>query len=91
MYLTSPVLNRSSVIQCFERGDTIEMCNGMTFDFYTRLSHLVSSIDAQPNVSTSSSEHPLGFEIVSRRGYSRPCLTCTCVVLDIEKVCLVRV
>ena len=30
----SPALNRSSEIQCFERSDTIEICDG---DFYAGL------------------------------------------------------
>ena len=36
----SPALNGSSAIQCFERGDAIEICDGITFDFYTGLSHI---------------------------------------------------
>ena len=29
-----PVLNRSSVLQCFERGNAVEIRNGIMFDFY---------------------------------------------------------
>ena len=32
-----PDLNRSSAVWCFERDDTIEICEGITLDFYTGL------------------------------------------------------
>ena len=35
--LMSPALNRSSEIQHFERSDTIEICSGERFNFYTGL------------------------------------------------------
>ena len=38
----SPALNGSSVLQCFERSNTVEICNGITFDFYPGLPHVVS-------------------------------------------------
>ena len=34
----SPVLNGSTVLQHFEHGNTIKICNG--FDLYLRLPHL---------------------------------------------------
>ena len=37
----SPALNGSSVIRRFEGNDAIEICDGITFDFYTGLPHLV--------------------------------------------------
>ena len=37
----SPALNGSSEIRRFERGDTIEICNGIIFDFYTGLPHII--------------------------------------------------
>ena len=37
----SPTLNKSSAIWCFERGDVIEIHNGITFDFYTGLPHML--------------------------------------------------
>ena len=33
----SPALNESSAIQCFEGSNTIKICDGITFDFYTGL------------------------------------------------------
>ena len=36
----SPTLNGSSVLQRFERGNVVEMCNGTMFDFYLRLPHV---------------------------------------------------
>ena len=36
----SPALNGSSAIRRFERSDAIEIRNGITFDFYTGLSHI---------------------------------------------------
>ena len=36
----SPVLNGSSVIQCFEHSDAIEIHDGISFDFYIGLPHL---------------------------------------------------
>ena len=35
-----PTLNKSSVIRCFKGSDVIEICDGITFDFYTGLSHM---------------------------------------------------
>ena len=37
----SPVLNESSAIRHFEGSDAIEICDGITFDFYTGLPHVV--------------------------------------------------
>ena len=33
----SPALNGSSVLQCFEHSNVIEICNGVMFDFYLGL------------------------------------------------------
>ena len=33
----SPALNGSSAVQRFEGSDVIEICDGITFDFYTGL------------------------------------------------------
>ena len=40
-------LNRSSVLQCFKRGNAIEICNGIMFDFYLEQSdmHVVTRIE----------------------------------------------
>ena len=40
----SPALNGSSEIQCFEHSDRIEICDGIIFDFYTRLPHMYINI-----------------------------------------------
>ena len=40
----SPALNKSSVVQCFECSDVIKIHDGMTFDFYTGLSHMYISL-----------------------------------------------
>ena len=37
----SPALNGSSEIQRFERSDAIEIHDGIIFNFYTRLAHIV--------------------------------------------------
>ena len=39
----SPALNGSSAIQRFERSNAIEICNGITFDFYTGLPHIINA------------------------------------------------
>ena len=58
----------SSIILCFERGDTIKICRLLPRKTVT-FSFQYTGVGAQTNVSsTSSSEHPLGFEIVSRSG-----------------------
>ena len=36
----SPALNGSSVLRRFERSNAIEICDGITFDFYMGLPHL---------------------------------------------------
>ena len=37
----SPALNGSSALERFERGNEIEILNGIMFDFYPRLPHLL--------------------------------------------------
>ena len=37
----SPALNGSSVIQHFEHSDAIKIHDGMIFDFYMRLPHII--------------------------------------------------
>ena len=37
----SPTFNRSSTLQCFERGNMVEIRNGMMFDFYPGLPHIL--------------------------------------------------
>ena len=37
----SPALNGSSVLECFERSNAIEMRNGIMFDFYPGLPHII--------------------------------------------------
>ena len=37
----SPTLNGSSAIRRFERSDAIEIHDGITFDFYTGLPHML--------------------------------------------------
>ena len=43
----SPTLNGSSALQCFERCNTIKICNGIMFNFYPGLPHLLNCIWAQ--------------------------------------------
>ena len=33
-------LNGCFVLQCFEGGNAVELCNGVMFDFYTGLPHM---------------------------------------------------
>ena len=35
----SPALSGSSAIQCFKHSNAIEICDGISFDFYTGLPH----------------------------------------------------
>ena len=37
----SPALNRHSVLEHFERGNAIEIRNGIMFDFYPGLLHVI--------------------------------------------------
>ena len=39
----SPALNGRSAIRCFEGSDVIEIRNGISFDFYTGLPHVVEN------------------------------------------------
>ena len=36
----NPALNGSSVLECFEHGNVMEICNGIMFDFYPGLPHI---------------------------------------------------
>ena len=40
----SPALNGSSAIRRFEGSDAIEIRNGITFDFYTGLPHMLHTV-----------------------------------------------
>ena len=40
----SPALKGSSALECFEGGNVIEIRNGIMFDFYTGLPHIVFNI-----------------------------------------------
>ena len=37
----SPALNGSSAQERFKRGNAIEICNGIMFDFYLGLPHMI--------------------------------------------------
>ena len=39
----SPTLNGSSAIQRYEGSDVIEICNGIAFNFYTGLPHILKN------------------------------------------------
>ena len=36
----SPALNESTTLECFERGNTVEIRNEIMFDFYPGLPHI---------------------------------------------------
>ena len=40
----SPAFNSSPVLQHLERGNAVEIRNGITFDFYLGLPHLLSTV-----------------------------------------------
>ena len=37
----SPALNGSTMLQRFEHSNAVEICNGIMFDFYPGLSHMI--------------------------------------------------
>ena len=37
----SPTLNESSVIRLFKHSNVIKVCDGITFDFYTGMPHIL--------------------------------------------------
>ena len=39
--LMRPALNGSSALQHFKHSNAVELCNGITFNFYVGLSHLL--------------------------------------------------
>jgi len=41
----SPILNRSSALQHFERSNAVEIRNGRMFDFYLGLPHIYMKLD----------------------------------------------
>jgi len=41
----SPALNRSSLLERFERSNAIEICNGIMFDFYPGLPHIAVHVE----------------------------------------------
>ena len=45
----SPALNGSSVVRRFEGNDVIEICDGITFNFYTGLPHICIYIMSSPS------------------------------------------
>ena len=48
----SPTLNGSTALQCFERGNAVEIRNGIMFDFYPGLPHMLTSGLWQLKVAT---------------------------------------
>ena len=58
----SPALNGSSAIRCFERSDAIEIRDGITFDFYTGLPHMVN---LTVNFSLTHGSMNMGFATVT--------------------------
>ena len=44
--MCEPTLNRNSAVQHFERSDSVEIHDGIIYDFYTGLSHVHSFIYA---------------------------------------------
>ena len=49
----SPALNGSSAVWHFKRGDAIEIRNGIMFNFYTELPHVIQSHAELPSVEVS--------------------------------------
>ena len=50
-----PALNGSSALQCFERGNVVEIRIGIMFDFYLRLPHLEVHSDSRLDVCCNDS------------------------------------
>ena len=44
----SLALNRGSALKCFERGNTMEICNGIMFNFYPGLPHIPNLTKESP-------------------------------------------
>ena len=44
----SPALNTSFALQCFERGNTVELCNGIMFVFYLGLPQIYPPLPPPP-------------------------------------------
>ena len=59
----SPTLNGSLVIRHFEGSDAIEICNGITLDFYTGLPH------AHLHIYMHTHPHPRKKTLSSHRHY----------------------
>ena len=53
----SPALNGSSAIWWVEGSDVIEIRNGITFDFYMELPHLLSNRPLSEHSATMVSRH----------------------------------
>ena len=50
----NPALNGSSVQQRFERSNAIEIRNGIMFDFYPGLPHIIFALDTQVLIKISN-------------------------------------
>ena len=80
----SPTLNGTSAIQRFKHSNAIEIRDGITFDFYTRLPHervpalftvTVNNIEVTVNTCTCTAAHvqlclPLNMSL-----YKNPCIS----------------
>ena len=58
----SPTLNGSTVLQHFERGNEVEICNRIIFDFYPGLPHI--EVDSLSKVLPLSFIYCLGFGLL---------------------------
>ena len=53
----SPALNGSSAIRHFKGSNAIEMCDGITFNFYTGLPHLRQSLESPDVCNNARCKH----------------------------------
>ena len=78
----SPTLNRSSVLQHFEYGNAIEVCNRIMFDLYPHVyCHIYSNFLSHTFSTFSSSPLPpfllLPILRFGNRGHNQPCIHST--------------
>ena len=79
----SPTLNGSSALEHYERGNVIEICNGIMFNFYPGLPQLYS-------VDQDLYSHHYGLVYIQTLLYYHSRITWTCykIILFIAVLCL---
>ena len=79
----SPALNRSSVLEHFERSNASEIHNGIMFDFHPELPHMLNTV-ATVTISLHHSPDSVSFAVCLLFIMTQPTITMVMVMIIIN-------